>query len=531
MTAISRAAGVAWPLAHGLSGSPPAVLPFVGPALGTYAYNTPGSVQQFYDWLGTVPAGAFGDAHVGRGYNAAPGDFAAASADWVGSVGYVIDTCAWKGPGRTLHLALPGFPLQGGNFADAVAGAYDSQLTQIFTTMRDRLSPTQATVFVRFMWEFNSPEFNLGGFQPWGVGNNATKRAQYVQYFQRAVNIARAIWPGFRFDWVMNPGSFAFADCYPGDSFVDRIGMDCYPGLNSKTVYRPPAIVGPLAQVAIWNELRTQQYGMDDFIAFADARGKPKIVPEFAFEFEDGQAGMDAVWAWLIANGISSFAWWNDHDALNVLSGISGTYKTSTPADGQNAPDIPNTGACVRYRWNRAQYPTQPATPPYTPYNRASSDLTTWDQSGARADLVSAKTGPTGLPVYFLHPLTTATGILRILQNLAWTKGVPITVEMYVRPAGYTKLFVNGFNGPNTGKVNFDLSAVTVTSGQDGNASIAAASGGTDAGWLKIAYTGMTQEGYAYPLLQLNSLSNSGDESFAGDPAKGIQFSGVRFLV
>jgi hypothetical protein len=526
MTAISRAAGVAWPLVHGQTAGG-RVPTFVGPALGTYAYNTLGSVQQFYDWLGTVPAGAFGDAHVGRGADKAT--LTEARADWTGSVGYVIDASGWVGPGRTLTLAIP-MLCKFATFADANAGAYDADYRKIFGDAKGRLKPTQKILYARVGWEFNSP---VGGFQYWGTGNDPDVQAQYVQLFRRIWGIAQEFSDsGFDilFDWVMNPGAFPFIPCYPGDQYVARIGMDCYPGLNDKAVYRPPAIVGPLAQVAIWNEYRTQQYGMDDAVAFAKSRGKPFIVPEFAYEFDDGQAGMDAAWTWFVANAVS-VGWWNDHDAQNVLSGISGTFKTTNPADGQNTPDLPNTGACVRYRWNRAQYPTQPMTPPYTAYNRASSDLTTWQQSGARADLVSAKTGPTDLPVYLLHPLTTTAGVLRILQNLSWTKGVPITVEMYVRPAGYTKLFVNGFNGPNTGKVNFDLSAISITSGQDGNATIAAAVGGTDAGWLKIVYTGSTQESFAYPLLQLNSVSDSGEESFAGDPAKGIQFSGVRFLV
>lgn len=332
------------------------------PILGTYGRNDRGSVAQFYNWLGKVPFGGYGESHLDRGYGKA--NFTAAAAAWVSSPEAAIPASGWLGAGRRVDCALPMIPFFG-SMADAASGAYDSRVTRIANSMFDLLSPTQDYSNTRIGWEFNSPLMGaFGNFQPWGTGNDATTQASYVEIFQRYVKIFRAVAtnkgkPGFfRFDWVMNPGSFPFAPCYPGDTFVDRIGMDMYPGLNHKNVYRAPNIVTPQAQMALFNSFMGQQYGPYEAKAFADARGKPFIIPEFAIEWDNGQVFMDLFWNWMVSgsNPVAAIGIWNESSATlprdNVRFGISGVY-------GQ-PPEVPNTGACIRYRWNQAAYPSRP---------------------------------------------------------------------------------------------------------------------------------------------------------------------------
>jgi hypothetical protein len=431
------------------------------PIIGTYGRNDRGSVAQFYNWLGKVPFGGYGEPHLDRGYGKT--NFTDASAAWVGSPGVAIPASGWAGAGREIVCALPMIPFFG-SMADAAGGAYDSRVTQIFASIFNLLDPTQSIIRIRLGWEFNSPPMDANGnFQPWGTGNDATTQGYYVQIFQRYVNIARGISAKFKFDWVMNPGSFPFAPCYPGDTYVDRIGMDMYPGLNDKNVYRAPNVVTPQAQAAMFNYFMGQQYGPYEAKAFADARGKPFIIPEFAIEWDNGQTFMDLFWNWMVSgsNPVAAIGIWNESSATlpqdNVRFGISGVY-------GQ-PPEVPNTSACIRYRWNQAAYPSQPSTPAGTMVNRLATDLTTWGKAGnTTVALVSGETDPDGLATYKLTSLdTTTNSIKRITNTGKCPRGVQCVARILVYADTVGFAIFNGPAGSQTGKYEINLATGAIT--------------------------------------------------------------------
>jgi hypothetical protein len=482
-----------------------------GPAIGTYASNDAGSVKAFYDWLGIVPAGSFGDCHIGRGdYNPA-GTFQGEMNDWM-SADWPMTQSGWIGAGRELRMAVPMFPLSG-NFTDALAGAYDSAITTIATKIKNLLDATQTEFHIRFGWEMN------GSFQPWAIADkgagtnivNATKASQYAAWWRRARALFLAVSPKFKMCFCTNLLYYDYRAAWPGDDQVDYIGVDTYPAIGN-TTYVAPNAVSADAQTALWNNVRTSPFGLDDVAAFAATKGKPLLIPEFGIQFENGQVFMDLFYNWLVANKVKDIGWWNAN-AGGVNSIIS-------------SGNIPNTGACVRYRWNNALYTTQPSTPVYVPTNRITTDLTTWTRNGGLATVVAGQTSPSGSPVYALRPLNTDSVIHRIYKNVNWPAATAIKVRIEFKADGINYALLNGARGPDTGMVCFDLVNGVVSAGQDGNASITSLGNG----WYSAVYNGITAQGFGYPYIHLNKISG-GEQAYPGVVDQGILVGKVEFLV
>ncbi|MEU8519595.1 glycosyl hydrolase [Streptomyces sp. NPDC048577] len=96
----------------------------------------------------------------------------------------------------------------------------------------------------------------------------------WQRYWRRVVGVLRAV-PGqrFRFDFTVSRGRDAveWPRCYPGDGYVDIIGMDAYD---------QPAGLGFDGQV-------TEELGLADHVRFAAAHGKPVSYPEWGL-FRNG---------------------------------------------------------------------------------------------------------------------------------------------------------------------------------------------------------------------------------------------------
>lgn len=83
-------------------------------------------------------------------------------------------------------------------------------------------------VMLRPMWEMNGTWF------PWSEATNGNSAGQYVQAWRRIVDVARSA-GGTNITWVwcpnaIYPGSLPLAGLYPGDDYVDWLGIDAYAG-------------------------------------------------------------------------------------------------------------------------------------------------------------------------------------------------------------------------------------------------------------------------------------------------------------
>jgi hypothetical protein len=126
-----------------------------------------------------------------------------------------------------LVLSLRPWPTAlGGQLAAMAAGDYDAEYTADAQSFLAR-GYNADNLILRPMWEFN------GAFYPHSIVTsvNPGGAADYVTGWRRMVDRIRAVIPGMRFDWCPLRLTLTEAQveaAYPGDAWVDYIGMDAY---------------------------------------------------------------------------------------------------------------------------------------------------------------------------------------------------------------------------------------------------------------------------------------------------------------
>ncbi len=176
--------------------------------------------------------------------------------------------------GGNLVLSVPMLTsAPGGTFTAGAAGTFD----RYFTTLgRKMVADGYSGAVLRIGWEFN------GNWFPWSLSrSNATDGPKaFIADWRHLVDLFRSI-PGshFRFDWTVNPGPSASgvpaADAYPGDQYVDYVGVDQY---DSSWNWRGGRILGATAR---WRKIANQRYGLNWWLRFAKAHDKQITVPEW----------------------------------------------------------------------------------------------------------------------------------------------------------------------------------------------------------------------------------------------------------
>jgi Glycosyl hydrolase family 26 len=114
----------------------------------------------------------------------------------------------------------------------------------------------------------------------WNVGSLGATMAswrQWGQCFAQEVKAMRAVAAGhLLFDWNINANyrDIPLADFYPGDAYVDIIGIDAYDDSGIAL----PRVGNPTR----WSALVDEPEGLNAVEAFAVAHGKPLSIPEWA---------------------------------------------------------------------------------------------------------------------------------------------------------------------------------------------------------------------------------------------------------
>ncbi|SQD98867.1 MULTISPECIES: glycoside hydrolase family 26 protein [unclassified Parafrankia] len=171
----------------------------------------------------------------------------------------------------TWVISQPFFPTGQGSIAACGSGAYNSQWAEFGRWLVAKGRPAS---IVRLAWEFN------GNWFEWSVRGNPTA---YVNCFRQVVSAIRSTDPQARIDWAMNAHSTSPWAAYPGDEYVDIIGIDSYD--------QWPASTTP----AKFDEQCNQAVGLCSAIRFARQHGKQFSVPEWGLvaksDTEAGRAG------------------------------------------------------------------------------------------------------------------------------------------------------------------------------------------------------------------------------------------------
>jgi glycosyl hydrolase family 26 len=248
-----------------------------------------------------------------------------------GSWGSMATTSSWMAQrwraagfaGRTV-FTLPMLPDRGGSMRAGARGRYNQRFRQI---ARRLVAGGQGSSVVRI-----GPEFNGTWFR-WtihGKGNST----RYKAYWRQIVRTMRSVEGAhFRFDWSPNGGSswvnggkrrLRAATAYPGDAYVDYIGLD---------VYDQSWATHSASPTKRWQEFLTQTDGLNWHARFAAAHGKPMTFPEWGLvKRSDGRGGGDNPYFieqmhnWIQTHPVAYHLYFESHDPNGDYRVFGGTF-------------------------------------------------------------------------------------------------------------------------------------------------------------------------------------------------------------
>jgi hypothetical protein len=188
--------------------------------------------------------------------------------DWNGITDHVSVINRWKNTGYRMIWCVPMIPISGGaSLAEGATGAYNGYYRILAQHL---VAAGMGDSILRLGWEFNQSNFAW-----YAAGQPAT----FVAYWRQIVTTMRAV-PGANFVFVWNPSRGDngrkdlamgnYADYYPGDQFVDIIGMDVY---DTAWNHYP-------GEPAEFQTILTQTWGLDWLAKFAAEHKKPLAIPE-----------------------------------------------------------------------------------------------------------------------------------------------------------------------------------------------------------------------------------------------------------
>lgn len=249
--------------------------------VGVYVGLTASNLTQFEQYLGrSVDSTAI---HFGRAdWN-----------DWFGSARYFLANWAHD---RDYTFSIPMFA-NNGTLAAAASGAYQANYTTMATLLANAL-PGQSEIYVRMGEEFN------GGWMPWAARGH---EQEFIGAYRQFVDAFRAVSDRFRFEWNVNIGDLGMdpASAYPGDAYVDIVGMDFY--YDSKYMGTDG--------LAAWNTQVTRKWGLQWLEDFARTHGKPTAYSEWGANI-DSPAYMQRAIQWFTEHGALYNNYWNTNSAF-----------------------------------------------------------------------------------------------------------------------------------------------------------------------------------------------------------------------
>jgi hypothetical protein len=177
----------------------------------------------------------------------------------------------WAGTPHTTVFGVAPIPEKDATLADCAKGDYNYHWIRFANSIK--AAGLDKRSIIRLGWGFNSDQY------PW----KATDPAAFAACWRQIYTTADTIAPALRWDWSLNRGPSQVlsnpAAAYPGDAYVDYIGVGSYD-------------TGPAATTeAAWQQHYAGPYGLKHWADFAAAHGKQLTVPEWGLYPGTGQAG------------------------------------------------------------------------------------------------------------------------------------------------------------------------------------------------------------------------------------------------
>ena len=212
----------------------------------------------------------------------------------------------WSKAGRkNVVYSLPMLPPnKSATLADGAAGKFDDLFRNYATKL---VQNGYGNAIVRIGWEFNADWY------PWAAKHDPDN---WIAYWRRIVTTMRSVkGAAFKFDWSAAGGwsSFRAEKAYPGDEYVDIIGLDFY---NN---YRSPDIT-PQER---WKQRMSAPHGLEWHRRFATERGKPMSYPEWGTgKGRDTHGGDDDPYfiehmaKWIASNNVAYHNYWDYKETI-----------------------------------------------------------------------------------------------------------------------------------------------------------------------------------------------------------------------
>ncbi|MDR6788105.1 Ca2+-binding RTX toxin-like protein [Sphingomonas sp. BE138] len=246
--------------------------------------------------------------------------------DWLSSVKWQADMFAQQDV--SIMWSIPLVPY-GATLRDAGSGKYDAKFLEMAKQLAAS-SEGDSQIYVRLGWEFNGKNWNSSS----AVGD----AENYIAAFRKFVDVARTVSDKFVFEWCpamdtwdMNPET-----AYPGDKYVDVIGVDMY--------YNTAWHDKDGARAFDW--MVKQPYGLQWQQDFAAAHGKETAIGEWGLNSDNPQFVKLAM-QWMADHDMVYQNYWESNAAFKGdLS--SGQYKNAAAAylamlDKVSVPDASAT--------------------------------------------------------------------------------------------------------------------------------------------------------------------------------------------
>ena len=204
---------------------------------------------------------------------------------------------------------------KGASLSEAGSGQYDDHYRNAAQTLALN-RPNDAVLYVRTGWEFN------GDWFPWTAHGKAK---EFVEAYRRFVTAFRGVSTRFRFEWNVNIGDVGMnpESAYPGDAFVDIIGMDFY--WNTAWDPKDP--------VEAYKYMIDRRWGLQWHQEFAAAHHKPTAYSEWGVMSNNGAAYIDKIKGWFAAHEVVYQTYWNSNVAFKGNSRAVNTRTRVPPTE------------------------------------------------------------------------------------------------------------------------------------------------------------------------------------------------------
>lgn len=257
---------------------------------GVFIGNQPTEVIAFETWLGRTVEAVL----------SFTGD--ASWTDYEGSVGWAAYS-VWGQIDRPVYWSIPLIP-KGATLAEAASGAYNDHYRKVAEVLVNARR-TEPYMHIRTGWEFN------GDWMSWSA---IGKEQEFIGAFQQFVTTFREVAKEnglankFVFEWNVAAGNHGMnpEDAYPGDKYVDIIGMDFY--WNPK--------YDPDEPIPAWTSKVNQQYGLKWHQTFAAAHAKRTAFPEWGVQGDNAGPYIERAREWFRKHAPVYQAYWDSNSSF-----------------------------------------------------------------------------------------------------------------------------------------------------------------------------------------------------------------------